>query len=91
MRLIFSGSTDARFRFGVLCIFLFLCAMGGGASRADTMSLLFVRPAAVGAIACFVLSPGAWNMRGLTPAFAVLGVLAGLMLLQLVPDRKSVV
>jgi O-antigen ligase len=81
---------DARFRFGILCIFLVLCALGGGASRPDTLSLLYVRPAAVIVIACLILSPGHWHFDGLKPAFIILAALAGLMLLQLIPLPPSV-
>jgi O-antigen ligase len=81
----FSSFADAKFRFSIMVLFLVLCTLGGGASRPDTLSLLYLRPAAVIALAALLLSPGTWNFAGLKPAFVVLGAMVALTLIQLVP------
>jgi O-antigen ligase len=80
-----SSFADAKFRFGVLVLFLILCALGGGASRPDTLSLLYLRPASLLALVALMVSPGIWNFSDLKPAFFLLGSLALLILTQMIP------
>lgn len=74
-----------RARFSVLIAFLFICLLGGGASRADVLSLLYVRPAAILCIAAMLVIPGPRDWRPYRTPLLLLGGLAGVMLLQLVP------
>jgi len=74
-----------RVRLAILCSLLLACVLGGGASRADTLSLLFLRPwAIVCAVALLLLPqwPGLGKAR--TPLMFVVA-LAALMAVQLVP------
>lgn len=74
-----------RTRFLVLAGFLILCAFGGGAARADVMSLLYLRPAAVICIVAILLLPGPVDWRLVRAPLALLLALALVMLAQLVP------
>ena len=74
-----------RARFFVLIGLLAICALGGGGSRSDILSLLYLRPAAALALAAFVLLPGAWDWRGLKVPLLLLGALALVIAIQLVP------
>lgn len=73
------------FRFAVLVGFLVVCLLGGGASRADVLSLLYLRPVAILCLVALLLSPGRWEFRRFRAPFLLLGLLAALMALQLVP------
>ena len=69
--------------------FLVLCWLGGGASRGDVMSLLYLRPAAVATIAALLLLPLHRDWRSYRSLLMLLGGLAALMVLQLVPLPPS--
>jgi len=75
--------------FAVLALLLVLVALGGGSAFADTLSLLYVRPAAVAAFAAFLLIPPrpgitpGWN--GLRAPLWMLVALAAIIAAQLVP------
>lgn len=70
--------------FAILVAFFALCVLGGGASRPDVLSLLYLRPAAVAALAAFLLlkpvRPGE-----LKPLFALFAALVLIIAIQLVP------
>ena len=72
-------------RFWILCAFLLLCALGGGSSRAATLSLLYLRPAAVLCIAAAALVPGPWDFARYRAPLLILAALAAAIALQLVP------
>lgn len=82
---VFSGTRSEQIRFLALLGFLLLCLLGGGASRADIWSLLYLRPAAILCIATMLLSPGPIDFRGYRIPFLLMGALAALILLQLIP------
>lgn len=85
-----SDTFSERFRFYTLLTFLLLCLLGGGASRPDALSLLYLRPAAVLCIAALLLSPGPWSIGPYRFLFLLLGLWTGTMLIQLVPLPPSV-
>jgi hypothetical protein len=74
-----------RTRFFVLAGFLMLCAVGGGASRADVMSLLYLRPAAVICMVAILILPGRVDWGLIRTPLALLFSLAFVMVIQLVP------
>ena len=74
-----------RFRYFSLLAFLAVCLLGGGAARADVLSLLYLRPAAILCLAGLLLSPGAWEFRRYRVLFILLGLLAATMVVQLIP------
>jgi len=76
-------------RYVVFAAFLLLCALGGGSSRADVPSLLYLRPAAVLAIALPAVLPGRWDFSGVRTPLLFLFALALLIALQLVPLPPS--
>ena len=77
--------TGERARFWILIIFLLFCALGGGASRTDVLSLIYLRPAAVLCIFGLLAVRGPWHFRELRALFILLGTMAALVALQLVP------
>lgn len=88
------GSTDigssqghlqrsAKLSFGILLALLALCVLGGGSSKSNVLSLLYVRPAAVLALAFFVWQKVDWRL--IQPAGLLLAALALLYALQLLP------
>jgi len=81
----FGGSWPERTRFYILLGFIFLCLIGGGASRADVMSLLYLRPAGILCLLALLLSPGRWEFRRFRSLFILLGLFAATMLVQLIP------
>lgn len=84
-----TASGGERIRFGILVGFLILCALGGGASRADVLSLIYLRPAAVLCILALALAPGRWyfaELRGPLIFFAALVAAAAVQLIPLPPQ-----
>lgn len=81
------GSETARFV--VFCLFVAGVFLMGGGSRPDIISLVILRPfaVAVAAYALFVLDPAA--LRQVRWPLAMLGLLALLMMAQLVPLPQS--
>lgn len=79
------GSPAERFRLIILIVLLVLCALGGGASRTDVLSLVYLRPAAVICLGALLLLPGPLDFRSLRVPFLLLGALALTMLVQLIP------
>lgn len=82
---VWSGSPRERIRFYALLAFLFLCLVGGGASRSDALSLLYLRPAAILLIALIAIIPGTWSSGHCRPLFILLALFSATMLIQLVP------
>jgi hypothetical protein len=82
-------SVDGRWadkpRYIVLVVFLLLCTLGGGASRGDVLSLLYLRAAAVVALALFAVLPGRWDFATVRTPLLLLGALALLIIVQMVP------
>lgn len=72
-------------RLSVFLGLLALCFLGGGASRLDALSLLYLRPAAIFAAACLLLMPGPLNWARVRGPLLLLGALALVMLIQLIP------
>lgn len=77
--------SGGRIAFAILVGFLILCALGGGASRPDVLSLLYLRPAAVLCLAALLLLPGEWRLRRFRMPLILLGALALVIAVQLVP------
>jgi O-antigen ligase len=86
MSLTASTETNAeKARFFILIAFLVACLLGGGASRPDVASLLYLRPVAILCVAAMLLIPGQRDFRTYRIPLFLLAALALLMLLQLVP------
>lgn len=69
----------------LLLVFLAALALTGGTSRPDSLSQPLARLAAVLTIAGFVAAPWPYRGQALRPAFALLGLVAAITLVQLVP------
>lgn len=80
-----AGTGWEKVRFFVLLGFLLVCLLGGGASRADVLSLFYLRPAAVFCLLILLLSPGDWEFRRFRIPFILLGLFAATMAIQLIP------
>ena len=80
-----TGNRAERVRFSIFAAFLFLCLIGGGSARAEVMSLLYLRPAAILCVAALALTPGRWDFRPFRTLFILLGAFAATILVQLVP------
>lgn len=79
-------SADANVpRYVVLIAFLLLCALGGGSSRGDVLSLLYLRPAAVIAITALTVLPGQWDFNAVRVPLLILAALGVLIALQMFP------
>src|SRR5215213_4648986 len=81
----FEGTDAERLRYRILVGFLVVCAIGGGASRPDVFSLLYVRPAAIICLASILSVPGPWKFDRLGAPLVMLTGFAAVILLQLVP------
>ena len=81
----FAGTSWEKLRFFILLGFLLVCLLGGGASRADVWSLLYVRPAAILCLLVLLLSPGEWEFRRFRIPLLLLGLFALTMAIQLIP------
>lgn len=69
----------------ILLTFFVLCLFGGGASRADVLSLLYLRPAAVATLAAVLLLVPALHLDALRALFVLFGALVLIIAVQLVP------
>ncbi len=85
----FVNTSFEAIRFYTLLAFLFICVMGGGASRVDVLSLLYLRPAAIICLLVLVATPGRWDFRRYRMLFLMFGLLAATMLVQLIPLPPS--
>lgn len=75
----------ARVRLAIFLGFLALCFLGGGASRPDVWSLLYLRPAAVFCAAFLLLVPGPLNWARVRGPLIFLAALVLIMIVQLIP------
>jgi O-antigen ligase len=73
-----------RARLLILLMLVALCLLGGGASRTDVLSLIYLRPAAIVCLAALLMMPGG-DFRNLRLPFLLLAGLAIIMLIQLIP------
>ena len=69
----------------IFLVFLALCFLGGGASRGDVLSLLYLRPAAILTIAALLLLPVDRDWRTYRSLLLMLAAFAALIVIQLVP------
>ncbi|MHA0331099.1 O-antigen ligase family protein [Sphingomonas melonis] len=82
------GDTDApsrRLRFAGISALVVLCVLFGGSSRADNMSMLVLRPLAVLVTIGALLFSGRRNWQGLSVPLILLGALAAVIAIQLIP------
>lgn len=79
------ASTWERVRLGILFAFLILVFLGGGASRSDVLSLLYLRPAAVLCAMFLLLTPGRLDLDRVRVPLLFLAALALLIIVQLIP------
>jgi O-antigen ligase len=82
---VFSGPRPDQIRFIAFLGFLLLCLLGGGGSRPDIVSLLYLRPAAIICIAILFLVPGPVIRPGYRVLFLMLAGLAAVIAIQLIP------
>ena len=66
-------------------LFLAAICLGGGSSRGDVFSLIFVQVSAIGLLAAILLSIRLSDLNRLAVPLAFLSALAGVMIVQLVP------
>lgn len=76
--------------FLILSVLLILIALGGGSAFADTLSLIYVRLAAVAAMAAFALTPARAQWRTFRMPLILLALLAAIIAIQLVPLPPSI-
>jgi len=76
--------------FHIFIVFLALLFLGGGASRADVQSLLFVRPAAVLLLAWLIVSPRRPDLRSVRYPLTLILILGGWIVVQLIPLPPSI-
>lgn len=69
----------------ILLIFLTLTALGGGSSRADVPSLLFLRPVAILCLICLAIFAPRFDFRPIRVPLWLLAAFALVIALQLVP------
>src|SRR5688572_22475659 len=83
--MIYSNTRFFTIPVGVFIAFFALSFLGGGASRGDVLSLLYLRPAAILAIAALLILPIDRDWRTYRSLLLMLGAFAALLVLQLVP------
>jgi hypothetical protein len=74
-----------RIRLIVYLIFLALCFLGGGGSRGDIVSLLYVRPGAILCLAVILIIPGRIEWAAIRWPLALLALWTLWMIVQLIP------
>jgi hypothetical protein len=82
---IWHGSRRYRLGATAFLLFLILSVLGGGASRTDVLSLIYLRPAAVLCIGVLAWSGSLKDRRGDMLPLAGLLLLAGCIAIQLIP------
>jgi hypothetical protein len=89
---VFDGAASrrgARARLAAYLAFLLLCFLGGGGSRGDIVSLLYLRPAAILCLAAILIVPGRIDWGIIRIPLLLLGALTLWILVQLVPLPPS--
>lgn len=76
-------------RFGILVALIVICFLGGGASRLDVLSLIYVQPFAVICLAALLLVPGPIDWPLIRTPLLLLGALAAVIAAQLIPLPPS--
>lgn len=84
-----SSQLHPRIRLGLVALLLIACLLGGGASRADVLSLLYVRPVAVICLAGVLAVPGRIDWPSIKVPLLLLGLFTLWTVLQLVPVPLS--
>jgi len=74
-----------RLRWAVFILFLVLCFLGGGGSRPDIQSLLYLRPLAILCVAALLIIPGRIDCRSVQTPLLMLAAFALIMATQLIP------
>ena len=72
-------------RFMVAIALVVICALGGGASRTDTLSLLYVRPFAALALFATLMHPTPVTLQRVRVPLILLSAFAGWIVFQLIP------
>lgn len=75
----------AHARLALFLAFLLLCFCGGGGSRGDITSLLYLRPLSVLCLAAILIVPGSVDWAAIRVPLLLLGALTVWILVQLVP------
>lgn len=86
----FGGTRWEVVGFSTLFAFLVVCLLGGGSSRGDTLSLIYLRPAAIVCIAILLLIPVQRDWRRVFWPLLFIAAAAMLILVQLIPLPPSV-
>jgi O-antigen ligase len=82
---------DLRFGpFPIVAALFVVCALGGGSSRIDSLSLLYLRPMAVAALVALLFLSRQADLRSVRVPLTLLTVLAGWMAVQLIPLPPAV-
>jgi O-antigen ligase len=84
------GTTPQHLIFYILLAFLLTCLLGGGSNRTDVLSLLYLRPVTVVCLVAMLAVPTDWEFARVRTPLLLLGCLAALMLVQLVPLPPSI-
>lgn len=79
-----------RFRFAVYVAFFLLCLVGGGGSRGDILSLLYVRPAAALCLGMILLTPAPIDFRAIRLPLLLIAGLSLWLVIQLIPLPPSI-
>jgi len=72
-------------RFGILVALIVACFLGGGASRLDVLSLIYLQPFAVICLAALLIVPGPIEWRTVLAPLLMLAALAAIIASQLIP------
>jgi hypothetical protein len=72
-------------RFATYLVFVALCLLGGGGSRGDILSLLYVRPGAILCLALILLVPGRIEFAAIRWPLILLGAWTAWLIVQLIP------
>lgn len=81
----FRPDAYSRLRLITFLVFLAACFLGGGGSRSDIHSLIYVRPVAVMCLMLLLLTPGPLDLKSIRTPLALLAAFALVAIAQLVP------
>lgn len=87
---IWRGKSPQHIVFYTLLVFLLACVLGGGSNRVTTLSLLYLRPLTVICLFAMLVVPTERNWRLVRAPLVLLGLLAAIILVQLIPLPPSV-